>query len=164
MCFHMLPIFLGNSQQLEYMQNLNTFFENYATALERYDTKSLAFMYHIPCTMISDEATSVFNDAGKLEGFFNQAAAFYKQFGIAHVRHEIWTRRELTAKIVNVRVNWQFYDALNAPIYNCDYNYTMKKDKNCNWRIILSVSMNEKQRMEAWQQKVKSEQANRFTK
>ena len=40
----------------------------------------------------------------------------------------------------------------------------MKKDKNGNWKIILSVSMNEKQRMEAWQQKVKSEQANRFTK
>ncbi|MBL7691646.1 MAG: hypothetical protein JNM41_08625 [Flavipsychrobacter sp.] len=144
------------------MQKLNDFFENYASALERYDTKSLAYMYNIPCTMLSDEATTVFNDAGKLEGFFNQGASFYRQFGIAHVRQEIWMKRHLSDRIATVKVNWQFFDALNAPIYDCDYQYTMKLDKNNQWRIILSVSINEKKNMEEWQTRMKNELVNRF--
>lgn len=144
------------------MQKLNDFFENYASALERYDTKSLAYMYNIPCTMLSDEATTVFNDAGKLEGFFNQGASFYRQFGIAHARHEIWMKRQLSDRIATVKVNWQFFDALNAPIYDCDYQYTMKLDKNNQWRIILSVSINEKKNMEEWQTRMKNELVNRF--
>jgi len=138
------------------IQSINTFFEMYAKALESYDTKGIAYLYNIPCTMISDEATTVFNDAGKLEGFFNQGASFYKQFGIAHVRPEVWSRRQWTDKITKVKVNWQYFDTYKQPIYNCDYHYVMKLDKNNQWRIILSVSVNEKEQMEAWQQQAKA--------
>lgn len=101
--------------------------------------------------MLSDDATSIFNDAGKLEGFFNQGATFYRQFGIAHVRHDVWMRRELTPRIANVKVTWRYLDTSQNPIYTCDYHYTLKLDKNDQWRIILSVSVNEKERMEEWQ-------------
>jgi hypothetical protein len=50
-----------------------------------------------------------------------------------------------------VKVTWHYKDGLGAPIYSCDYHYTMKMDKNNQWRIILSVSVNEKERMEEWQ-------------
>jgi hypothetical protein len=132
------------------MQNINNFFEQYAKALEQYDTKGMAHLYNIPCTMLSDDATTLFNDAGKLEGFFNQGITFYRQFGIAHARPEIWNRREMTEKIVHVKVNWQYFDSLKQSIYNCDYYYVLKLDKNTHWRIILSVSVNEKERMEEW--------------
>ena len=132
------------------MQQINHFFEAYAKALETYDTKGLAFMYNIPCTMLSDDSTALFNDAGKLEGFFNQGTGFYKQFGIAHVRHEIWSRRSYTPRIMNVKVNWQYLDVFKMPVYNCDYHYVLKLDKNNRWKIILSVSLNEKERMEEW--------------
>ena len=137
------------------MQQINHFFETYAQALEHYDTKGMAYLYNIPCTMLSDDTTAVFNDAGKLEGFFNQGSAFYRQFGIAHVRHEIWSRRHLTEKVVNVKVNWQYLDAFKSPIYSCDYHYVLKLDKKEQWKIILSVSVNEKERMEEWRDKGK---------
>jgi hypothetical protein len=150
------------SIQFDAMQTISNFFEQYAKALQNYDTKGLSYMYNIPCTMLSDDATSQFNDGGRLEGFFNQGAGFYKQFGIAHIRHEIWSRRELTRKIANVKVNWQFYDARDLAIYNCDYHYTLKLDKNNQWRIVLSVSVNEKERMEEWQIKAKNELVSRL--
>jgi hypothetical protein len=137
------------------MLPVNQFFEQYAHALENYDTKGMAFLYNVPCTMLSDDSTVIFNDGVKLEGFFNQGAAFYKQFGIAHVRHEIWNRRHLTEKIVNVKVNWQYLDALKQPVYNCDYHFVLKLDKKDQWKIILSVSVNEKERMEEWKSKGK---------
>lgn len=132
------------------MQQINTFFETYAKALEKYDTKGMAYLYHIPCTMLSDDATTIFNDAGKLEGFFNQGVSYYRLFGIARVRADVWSKRPLTDRIVNVKVNWQYMDVNNQPIYNCDYHYVLKLDKNSQWKIILSVSANEKERMEEW--------------
>ncbi len=92
------------------MHQINDFFEVYAKALERYDTKGMAFLYHTPCTLISDDTTSLFNDPVKLEGFFNIGAGFYRQFGISNVRPEVWSRRMLTARIINVKVNWYYMD------------------------------------------------------
>jgi len=135
------------------MQQINNFFENYARALEQYNTKGLSFMYNIPCTMLSDDAMSLFNDAGRLEGFFNQGATFYRQFGIAKVRHEVWSRRDITPRIANVKVCWRYMNEKEELLYTCDYLYTMKLDKNDMWKIIQSISINEKERMEAWQAK-----------
>jgi hypothetical protein len=132
------------------LQQVNTFFEIYAKALENYDTKGMAYLYNIPCSMISDDTTTIFNDAGKLEGFFNMGAGFYRQFGITHVRPEIWNKRDWTDKIINVKVNWQYFDSNLKSIYSCDYQYVLKLDKNNHWKIILSVSINEKEKMEEW--------------
>jgi hypothetical protein len=136
------------------MQQVNSFFDSYASALEHYDTKAMAYLYNIPCTLASDEATTLFNDTSRLEGFFNMGAGFYRQFGIAKVRPEVWNRRTWTEKVVNVKVNWQYFDKNDKPVYNCDYHYVLKLDKNNHWKILLSVSVNEKERMEQWRGKV----------
>ena len=133
--------------------SITDFIETYAKALEHYDTKTMAYLYNTPCTMISDDTTTVFNDLSRLEGFFNIGAGFYRQFGIAHVRPEIWTRRDWTGKIMNVKVNWQYFDEQKRPVYNCDYQYVLKTDKHHQWKIILSVSLNEKERVEEWKKK-----------
>jgi hypothetical protein len=133
------------------LQSINSFLEVYATALQIYDTKHMAFLYGMPCTIISDEKTTVFNDVSRLEGFFNQGAAFYKQFGIVKAVPQIWSRRGWTDRIMNIKVNWQYYDCNGKPIYNCDDHYVLKADKHNLWKIILSVSANEKERMEEWQ-------------
>src|SRR4051812_38965334 len=93
------------------LQSVNHFFEHYAAALEGYDTKGMAYLYNMPCTLVSDDKTTVFNDISRLEGFFNQGATFYRQFGIVKARPQLWTRREWTGRIVNVKVNWQYYDS-----------------------------------------------------
>ncbi len=135
------------------LQQINTFFENYAAVLEQFDSKGMVSLYNIPCTLTSDETTTVFNDSAKLEGFFNTGAGFYKQLGIAKMRPDVWYKREWTGKIINVKVNWQFFSENNKPIYNCDYHYVIRLDKNSQWKIILSVSANERERMEEWRKK-----------
>lgn len=110
----------------------------------------MAYLHHIPCTMLSDDTTTVFNDFSKLEGFFNQGLSFYRQFGIAHVRADVWSRQQLTPRICKVKVHWHYSDAFKQPIYDCDYHYVLKLDKYNQWKIMLSVSVNEKERMEEW--------------
>lgn len=129
---------------------IQTFFDSYAQAMEQYDTKGLAWHYMLPCTLLDDEHQTVFTEASKLEGFFNQGASFYKQYGIAHAVPTIWTKREWSDTAANVQVKWQYYDAKKKPLYACDYQYVLKLDKENDWKIVLSLSINEKQRMEAW--------------
>ena len=132
------------------VQNINDFFEIYANALVQHNTKGMAYLHHVPCTMLSDDATTIFSDASKLEGFFNQGMSFYRQFGITHVRSDVRNFKLLTERICEVKVQWQYLDAFKQPIYSCDYHYVMKLDKYNTWKIILSVSVNEKERMEEW--------------
>ena len=138
------------STQAKEIQKPNTFFETYADAMENFDTKLMAMHYALPCSFISDEATQVFTEASKLEGLFNQGMSFYKQFGIAHIRPDIWSKRSWTGRIVKVKLNWQYFDTKNQPAYNCDYNYILKLDKHDKWKIEVAVAINEKQRMEEW--------------
>jgi hypothetical protein len=129
---------------------LNTFFESYAKALEHFDTKAMAMHYNVPCTFLSDDSSTVFSEGSKLEGLFNQGTSFYKQYGIAHARPEVWSKRLWTDRIAKVKVGWHYFDKANQPIYSCEYHYVLRMDKKDEWKIELSVSVNEKERMDEW--------------
>jgi hypothetical protein len=131
-------------------QRLNTFFESYAKALENFDTKLMALHYSIPCTFLSDDSATVFSEASKLEGLFNQGTNFYKQYGIAHARPEVWSKRMWTDRIAKAKIEWHYFDKENQPIYSCEYQYVLRMDKKDEWKIELSVSVNEKEKMEEW--------------
>ncbi len=135
------------------VQNVNDFFETYASTLVQHNTKGMAYLHHVPCTMLSDDTTTVFSDFSKLEGFFNQGMSFYRQFGIAHAQADVWSRQILTPRICKVKVHWRYTDAFKQPIYDCDYHYILKLDKYNQWKVMLSVSVNEKERMEEWKNK-----------
>jgi hypothetical protein len=137
------------------LHSINDFFDKYALAWGNFDSKLMATYYSIPCSLLSDEGNDVFTEASRLEGFFNQGAGFYKQYGIAHVRPEVWSKRTWSNKIAKVKVNWQYFDAKNTSLYNCDYQYILKLDKNNQWKIEVSVSVNEKEKMEEWISKSK---------
>ncbi len=132
------------------IQNINDFFDIYAQTLESHNAKGMAYLHQIPTTMLADDAYTIFSDASKLEGFFNQGISFYRQLGITFIRAEVWTKTDVTSRIANAKVTWKYNDALQQPVYSCDYQYVLKLDKNNQWRIILSVSVNEKERMEEW--------------
>jgi hypothetical protein len=133
--------------------SINAFFEQYGKALENYDTKHLSLRYAIPCIMLSDDSATTFTESSKLEGLFNQGANFYKQFGIVHARPEVWSKRPVSEKIAHAKVNWQYYNEQNQPVYNCDYFYILRYDKSNKWKIEMSVSINEKERMDEWKER-----------
>jgi hypothetical protein len=138
------------SLPLHLPQDINGFFDVFAQALSLADTKTMAYLYHMPCTLMSDDSTVVFNDAAKLEGFFNQGVSAYKQIGIVSVYAETRTRQQWTRRIVLAKVRWVYKDKDAKLIYHCDYEYVLKMDKANQWKIIMSVSMNEKEQLEQW--------------
>jgi len=130
--------------------HISSFFESYARALEHSDTKLMAFHYFLPCTMLDDESSVIFTEASKLEGLFNQGVGFYKQYGVVHALPEVWNKRQLSAHIAQAKVKWQYLNEGRELLYTCDYHYILRHDKQGAWKIQVVVSVNEKQRMEAW--------------
>ncbi len=130
--------------------NLNDFFDSYAQALSIYDTKGMAVHYDWPCTFISNEKTTVFNEQSQLEGLFNQGISFYKHYGITDAQAELRHKRHLTDRICNVKLRWKYHNTDGHLLYDCDYEYLLKLDKHSKWKIEIAVSLNEKERMEEW--------------
>ena len=135
------------------MHQVNNFFETFAHALENFDTKTMAYLYNMPCTLLSDDTTSIFTEPAKLEGFFNQGASAYKHFGVECVKHEIWSKHRWTEKMVLAKVKWSYFNSFGELIYNCDYQYVLKNDKSNQLKIIMSISLNEREKMEEWKSK-----------
>ncbi len=132
------------------LHRVTDFFDSYAHALENTDTKKLVQHYALPCTFLDDDSCVSISDASKLEGLFNQVISFFKQYGIAHARPEIWSKRQWSDQILKTKVNWRYYDRNNQFLYTCDYQYLLRFDKNGQWRIQVSVSINDKERMNEW--------------
>ena len=126
---------------------MNNFFESYAGALEKGDIKLIANHFHIPCTFISDDIATTFSESSRLEGVLGHSLRFFKQLGIVSIRAEVWTRHMWTEKAISAKVNWKYFDGLDQPIYNYDYQYVLKADRNNKWKIVLAVSINEKERV-----------------
>jgi hypothetical protein len=132
------------------LQQISSFFESYARALEGFDAKGMAYHYILPCIMMDDAGSVVFTEGSKLEGLFHQGVGFYRQYGIAHARPEVWSKRLWAEQIAKAKVNWRYYDAENRFLYTCDYHYVLHMDRQKAWKIQVAVSVNEKERMEAW--------------
>jgi hypothetical protein len=147
------PIMDPMSTTLPPQYTINNFFETYAQALEQHNTKLMANHYHLPCTMMADDATTIFNEASRLEGLFNQAVLFYKHFGIVYMRPDIRSKHLLTDKIAQVKIYWAYMDSNKNLTYNCNYHYIIRLTKDNKWKIVLSVSVDEKEKMEEWKQK-----------
>ena len=134
---------------------MNDFFGSYANALEKGDIKLIVNHFHIPCTFISDDTSTTFSEASRLEGTLGQSLRFFKQLGIVEIRTDVWTRHTWTDKVVSTKVNWKYFDGLGQPVYNYDYQYVLKADKGNKWKIILAVSLNEKERVLELMKKMK---------
>jgi hypothetical protein len=129
---------------------INDFFDDYAAAIESFNSKSMAHCYTLPCSFISQENSSVFSDATQLEGFFSKGTAFYKKQGIVNTQPEVRNKILWAENIAKVKLIWHYYNVLSQPVYSCDYEYILIFNEEIGWKISAAVSLNEKQRMEEW--------------
>ena len=132
------------------ISSVNDLFDSYSAAFELLEAKTLAFHYHLPCYFITDEAETVFTEQSKLEGMFNQAKHFFRKYHIEKMEPEIWNKRALTSLITEVKVIWHYKNANGTLLYSCDYHYILKLTEQKEQKIVTSISLNEKARMDAW--------------
>lgn len=130
------------------LYRINSFFEDYAQAVERKDNKYLVNCYALPCTFIADDSSLTYTTAVKLEGLINQSKRFYAVHGIVAVVPDIRNKRPITDRIVRVSLNWNYIDINGNSVYNCDYYYILKLDDHNEWKIEVAIPVNEKEKID----------------
>ncbi len=133
--------------------DINQLFSEYATAVENNDTKAIAVLYALPCTFLSNEGSSMYNDLATLEGSISQGRRFYKKHGIKAARPDVRHKYTITDRIVRVKVNWKYVNSKEEEVYNCDYEYIVKKHNSGEWKIEYAISINEQERLQALSKK-----------
>lgn len=134
---------MENNYSLQY--KVNIFFEEYAKAIERQDTKYLAECYSLPCTFMADDASQVYSTATKLESLINQGKHFYAVHGITTAVPDIKNKLSITPNIIRVKLNWKYLDKKGKKVYDCDYFYILKINDKKKWKIEVAISINEKE-------------------
>lgn len=129
------------------LYRINDFFEAYAQAVERQDSKYMANCYALPCTFIADDASQIYTTEVKLEGLVNQGKRFYAVHGITHAIPDIKSKRSITNRLVRVTLNWKYTDKNGRTVYDCDYYYILKLDEQGQWKIEVAISVNEKEKI-----------------
>ena len=137
---------------MDLIYRINDFFDDYVKAWLSLHAKSLAHCYDLPCSFISDDSHTAFTNATQLEGFFAQGLAFYKQNGIAGVSVDIRSKVRLTEQTVKVKLHWHYYDKAGERLYDCTYYYIVRNDASGHVKIAVAISVDEKEKMEAWLQ------------
>lgn len=138
------------------ISNINKFFEDYTDALERKDTKFMANCYSLPCTFIADDSSNVYTADVKLEGLINQSKRFYAVHNITHAICDIKNKRFISDRIVRVSLTWIYKNKNNETVYDCDYYYIIKLDNDDNWKIEVAIPINEKEKIDALNNKAAS--------
>lgn len=136
------------------LYRINDFFEGYAKALERQDTKYMSGCYAMPCTFISDDSSQAYTTVTKLEGLINQSKRFYALHGISYAEADITNKLEISPNIARVKLNWRYYNKQDKLVYSCDYFYILRMDDKAHWRIEVAISINEKQEIDRLNQKM----------
>lgn len=127
---------------------VNDFFEGYARALERQDTKYMANCYALPCTFISDDSSLAYTTLTKLESLINQSKRFYALHGITYTIPDIKNKLAISERIMRVKLNWRYYNKKDKLVYDCDYFYILRLDDEQHWKIEVAISVNEKEKID----------------
>ena len=132
------------------ISELQHFFEGYAECIDRNDARGIAQYFSVPCLMVSDDRSSAFTDLNAVEVLFLQGFSFLKKHGIVSAKPDVRNRRFITEKILQVAIQWSYFGADGHLLYACDYLYMLHHKEQAGWRIETSISVNEKERMEAF--------------
>lgn len=131
--------------QNKHLFKINDFFEGYAAAVARQDTKYIASCYSVPCTFISDDSSLVYSTVAKLESLINHGKHFYAVHNIVEAIPDVKSKLALTSKITRVKVKWRYYNKHQKLVYSCDYLYIIKLNEDWKWQIEVAVPINEKE-------------------
>ncbi|HEY7200340.1 MAG TPA: hypothetical protein VIC57_09025 [Candidatus Dormibacteraeota bacterium] len=126
---------------------VHDFYAAYADKLSSYAFNKLGTTFGFPFYAIADDLLAVVPSEAKLIEAFEGALDFYTSQEIAQAKERIDEIRQLTSRLVLVRVNWTYLDGEGRELYDADYVYVLRVDDEGDLRLHVMVSINEAERV-----------------
>jgi hypothetical protein len=119
--------------------NLETFLDDYAKALNTFDTKNIGHFFLSPTIIMNDKSKKVMNSEEELEQASSQMFAKLSQAGMKKFVPKLQQTVRLSDTLFFSKMRWQFYDDKDQLCFGCTTSYTLQKMPDKQLKIIVAV-------------------------
>ncbi len=89
---------------------VQTFFEEYASALASYSPEKISEFYHVPVTVYSDRGVKTVNNQSETVAFWKEGVKQYQALDIEKARPKVLSEEQLSESTFISKVQWHNYD------------------------------------------------------
>ena len=116
-----------------------TFFENYANALNIRSAQELAHYHLVPCVFMVDESKNIYHDMADIEGVFKRLLNAFESRRIVSYAPQVNQAIRLSENILFANVRWQFCNSEKETVISCHCSYTLQQVDENKLKIIVEV-------------------------
>jgi hypothetical protein len=106
-----------------------------AHAITRGDGKTVAELWDVPATIISDDGVMVISHLDQLEPMFSSVKSQYEARGVVETRGDIHRLTRISERLFVVEIRWPQFDAKGREVGAETSDYTLRRDDAGKLRI-----------------------------
>lgn len=107
---------------------ISEYLTRYADSLTAFDAETAAGLWSTPGMIVNDRSSGVLDTREAMVEGLRHSYPIYQRLGLASVGFELLERRDLSDRLVLVRVRWLFFDAGGAQLTDTDSYYLLRDE------------------------------------
>lgn len=127
---------------------ISAYLTRYADSLTAFDAETAAGLWSTPGVVVNDRSSGVLDSRDTMVDGLRQSYPIYHRLGLASVGFELLERRDLSDRLVLVRVRWLFFDAGGARLTDTD-SYYLLRDEDEGLQACVCIETDAAQKLQA---------------
>lgn len=107
---------------------ISRYLTRYADSLTALDAETAASLWSTPGTIVNDRSSGVLESRDAMIDGLRHSYPIYQRLGLASVGFELLERRDISDRLVLVRVRWLFFDAGGVQLTDTDSYYLLRDE------------------------------------
>ncbi len=127
---------------------VDDYLARYAATLTRLDAEAGAALWSTPGMIADDRASVILESRDAMAEGVKQSYPLYQQLGLASVEHELLEIKELSDRLVLVRVRWLFLDDRGDQLTDT-FSYYLLREEGSDLRAVVCVETDAAEKLQA---------------
>lgn len=128
---------------------ISAYLTRYADSLTAFDAETAAGLWSTPGMIVNDRSSGVLDSREAMVIGLRQSYPIYQRLGLASVGFELLERRDLSERLVLVRVRWLFFDAGGAQLTDTDSYYLLRDEEEAGLQACVCVETDAAEKLHA---------------
>lgn len=127
---------------------VDDYLTRYAATLTELDAEAGAALWSTPGMIVDDRVSAVLETREAMAEGVKQSYPLYLQLGLASVAHELLETKELSARLVMVRVRWLFLDE-NGDLLTDTFSYYLLREEESGLQAVVCIETDAAEKLQA---------------
>ena len=128
---------------------ISEYLTRYADSLTAFDAETAAGLWSTPGMIVNERSSGVLDTREAMIDGLRHSYPIYQRLGLASVGFELLERRDLSDRLVLVRVRWLFFDAGGAQLTDSDSYYLLRDEDEAGLQACVCVETDAAEKLEA---------------